>query len=208
MIRKGYIRVVFSFLIAGGLIAGTENQTLGHNPGLPSVPRKALRREVHVPVHDFILTDQTGKLFKFKKLRGKVVLLAFVYTSCPDVCPLVTAGMRLLQKKLGEAERHSVFLVSVTTDPEVDSPKVLRSYAERYQVDFSNWSLLTGDPQSLTRVWKNFGVKTQRKARGLVNHTSLTALVDGKGTMRFAYHGASPDYKTILRDMRRLLASH
>jgi len=70
-----------------------------------------------------------------------------------------------------------VFLLSVTTDPEVDRPKVLKSYAERYQAEFSNWSFLTGDVRALTAVWKNFGVKVERKARGLVNHTSLTAVI-------------------------------
>lgn len=134
-----------------------------------------------------------------------MVLLAFIYTTCPDVCPLVTASMRSVQRSLEESEQKDVFLLSITTDPEVDSPGVLNSYAQRYQVDFRNWLFLTGDLKSLASVWKSFGIKVERKARGLVNHTTLTALVDQKGVMRFVYYGTYPDHKNILRDLRSLL---
>jgi protein SCO1/2 len=129
-----------------------------------------------------------------------------VYTTCPDICPLITSGMRLVQESLKPKERESVFLLSITTDPEIDTPQVLKSYAARYKVDFSNWSLITRDVQSLALVWKVFGVKVERKGRGLVNHTSLTGLIDKNGVMRFAYYGASPDPKIMLQDLRTLLA--
>jgi protein SCO1/2 len=184
------------------------NQALGHDPIPPPSSRKAHRREVHVPIRDFSLTDQNGKPFRLASLRGKVVVLSFIYTTCPDVCPLITSSLRMMQNELSPEERSSVFLLSITTDPEVDRPKVLKSYAERYKVDFSAWSFLTGDVEALAAVWKNFGIKVEGKARGLVNHTSLTAVIDRKGVMRFAYSGAAPDQKTVLRDMRALLAGH
>ena len=139
-------------------------------------------------------------------MRGKVVLVAFVYTTCPDVCPLITASMQSVQRSLNGRERESVRFLSITTDPEIDSPDILKSYAGRYEVDLSNWSFLTGDLKTLQPVWKAFGVKVERKARGLVNHTALTALIDTKGVMRFAYFGASPDPKKVLQDIRALLA--
>jgi len=95
--------------------------------------------------------------------------------------------------------------LSITTDPEVDTPSVLKSYGERYKADFSNWSFAGGDQKSLEKVWQVFGVKVERKARGLVNHTTLTGLVDKKGMMRFVYYGAAPDPHKILQDMRGLL---
>jgi protein SCO1/2 len=93
----------------------------------------------------------------------------------------------------------------ITTDPEVDEPKVLRSYAKRFGIDFSNWVFLTGNEADLNPVWKNFGVRVLRKARGLIDHTLLTTVIDQTGKVRVAYYGAAPDSKLILEDVRRLL---
>ena len=166
------------------------------------------KRQINVPMQNFSLRDQSGKNFSFRGLRGKLVVLTFVYTTCPDLCPLITSSLLRVQRGLRADERNSVFLLSITTDPEIDSPEVLKSYAERYGVDFSNWSFLTGEEEELSLGWKSFGVRVQRKARGLVDHTTLTALVDKKGVMRFAYHGTSPDPKVILQDLRALLNSN
>lgn len=182
-----------------------------HNAGLSLAAsvhyehQKLQRREVNIPIQSFSLTDQGNQNFKFESFKGKVLLVDFAYTTCPDVCPLMTAAMRSVQDELTPAERKLVHLVMVTTDPEVDSPAVLASYAKRYRVDLSNWSFLTGDETSLAKVWKNFGVGVKRIARGLVDHTPLTALVDQKGVMRFAYYGTAPDPKMVLKDIRTLV---
>jgi protein SCO1/2 len=164
------------------------------------------RRQVQIPIGDFSLTDQSGERFLFKRIKGKVTLVAFAYTTCPDVCPLVTSAMRQAQLELKSPERDAVYFATVTTDPEVDQPKVLAAYAQRYGADLSNWAFLTGDEQSLNRVWQSFGVKVRRKARGLIDHTPLTAIVDQTGTMRVAYVGTAPDPKVILQDIRSLLS--
>ena len=168
--------------------------------------QKLERREVRIPIEDFSLTDQSNQSFRFENFKGKVLLVDFAYTTCPDVCPLMTAAMRSVQDGLTSSERKRIHLIMVTTDPEVDSPAVLASFAKRYHVDLSNWSFLTGAESSLAKVWKNFGVGVKKKARGLVDHTPLTAVIDQSGTMRFAYHGAAPEPKIILRDIRSLAA--
>jgi protein SCO1/2 len=163
---------------------------------------------MNLPIEDFALRDQSGKPFSFQRLRGKLVVLTFAYTTCPDLCPLLTSSLQRVQRGLRADERNSVYLITITVDPEIDSPQVLKSYAERYRIDFSNWSFLTGEEEELSPVWQAFGVKVHRKARGLVDHTTLTALVDEKGVMRFAYHGTSPDPKVVLEDLRALLNSN
>ena len=178
---------------------------MAHDPASPTAAPEAERHQVHAVVNDFSLTDQAGRPFRFQTLRGKVVLLTFLYTTCSDVCPLLTANMRALQQSLTARERQDVYFVSVTTDPEVDTPSVLKSYADRYKVDFSDWSFLTGDQRSLEPVWKMFGVKVERVARGLINHTTLTALIDSKGVMRLVYLDAAPDPNRMLADVRGLL---
>lgn len=197
--------VAVGVALVAALVLDDENRAMGHESSASAAVQRAARRQVHLPIPDFSLTDQAGRPFSFRSLRGKVVLLTFVYTTCPDICPLITASMRLAQEGLKDKERGSVFLLSITTDPEVDNPQVLKSYGGRYGVDFSNWSFLTGELQTLVPVWKAFGVRAQRKSRGLVDHTSLTALIDARGVMRFAYTGATPDHERILQDLRFLL---
>ena len=207
MDRDLTIRRGLWLLVAAGLIIGTGDRLSGHHE-LIQLSGVAERRQLNVPVPDFSLTDQAGRPFSLQRLRGKLVVIAFTYTTCPDLCPLITSSLRRVQTELRASERKSVFLLSITTDPEIDKPRVLKSYGERYGVDFSNWSFLTGEEKILSSVWKAFGVKVERKARGLVDHTTLTALVDEKGAMRFAYHGASPNPKIILQDLRALLNSN
>ena len=163
------------------------------------------RREVYIPISDFTLVDQISREFQFSKLTGRVVVVAFAYTTCPDICPLITAALRQVQSGLTPDERTKVYLLTITTDPEIDSPKVLAGYGKRYGADFTNWSFLSGDQAALQKVWKNFGVGVKRKARGLVDHTPLTAVVDRQGKMRVAYLGPAPDAKAVLKDVRSLL---
>ena len=190
------------FLIALLLVFGSRGaQSLAHEADLKTVQR----REVHIPIDDFTLVDQNAREFKFSQLAGRVVVVAFAYTTCPDVCPLLTAALRQVQSGLTLEERKRVFLLTITTDPEIDSPKVLAGYAKRYGADLATWSFLAGDPAALQKVWKNFGVGVKRKARGLVDHTPLTAVVDRQGRLRLAYVGPAPDPKVVLKDVRALL---
>jgi len=179
----------------------------GANGSEPAPPR-AHRRAVRMPITDFALTDQNSTPFEFKNLAGKVVIVAFAYTTCPDVCPLITASLRQVQIGLTKEERKNVQLLTITTDPEIDSPKVLTAYAKRYGAEFDNWSFLTGELTALKGIWKNFGVGVRRKGRGLIDHTPLTAVVDKQKLMRFGYIGASPDPKAVLADVRSLLSEH
>ena len=196
-----------ALLLTAGFIIATGARLSGHHD-LTHRPGAAERRQINVPIQNFSLRDQSGNLFSFQRLRGKLVVLTFTYTTCPDLCPLLTSSLQRIQRGLRADERNSVYLITITVDPEIDSPQVLKSYAERYRINFSNWSFLTGEEEELSPVWKAFGVKVQRKARGLVDHTTLTALVDEKGVMRFAYHGTFPDPKVVLEDLRALLNSN
>ena len=194
--------LAYSFVVLALSINCLAVQAVAHD-----VPQKNVeRRAVVVPINEFTLVDQNSREFQFSKLTGRVVVVAFAYTTCPDVCPLITAALRQVQNGLTPDEHKKVFLLTITTDPEIDSPKVLAGYGKRYGADFANWSFLTGDQAELQKVWKNFGVGVKRKGRGLVDHTPLTAVVDRQGKMRVAYVGPSPDAKVVLRDVRGLLA--
>ncbi len=199
-------RNTMSFHVLALLIAISSGLSLAwsHDQDAAQKTKGAERREVRIPIQDFTLTDQAGRPFAFRSLRGKVAIVAFAYTSCPDICPLITAAMRQVQDGLNAEERQRTFLVTVTTDPEIDKPKVMAAYAKRYGVDLSSWAFLSGSEVALAKVWKNFGVGVKRKARGLIDHTSLISIVDPSGTMRVAYIGTTPDPKAILEDVLTL----
>jgi protein SCO1 len=155
---------------------------------------------------DFVLFNQEGDRFDSAKLRGKVVVVNFIFTTCTDVCPLFTAHFAQLQRAFKNGPAGDLFFVSITTDPEVDSPKVLKSYAQRYSVDFQNWAFLTGTDTQMKAVWKGFGVRVVRRDRGLVQHTSLTTVIDREGIRRFNYFGEKWQLKDLQNDIARLLA--
>ena len=90
--------------------------------------------------------------------RGKVVAIAFIYTSCTDVCPMLTANMASVQDKLGSAFGSKIAFVSITVDPERDTPEVLKQYAENFGADLKGWSFLTGDPAIVREVGLKYGV--------------------------------------------------
>jgi protein SCO1/2 len=156
----------------------------------------------------FVLLNQDGNRFDSTALRDKVVVLNFIFTTCTDVCPLFTANFAKLQRALhNESGGGDLFLVSITTDPEVDSPKVLKAYAHRYGAEFKNWAFLTGGESQLKLVWKGFGIRVIRKGRGLVQHTSLTTVLDRQGIRRFNYFGEKWQLKDLQNDIATLLTS-
>lgn len=191
-----------------GILLSVAVTTLTATPGVAhdnvAKPKSAERRELTVAVPDFTLVDQDKAIVGFASLRGKAVIVNFMYTSCPDICPLLTASVKAVQSQLTPRERDNVHFLSITTDPEIDTPAILKGYARRHGVDLSNWSFLTGKPQALQQVWRNFGVSVDKKGKGLIDHTTLTTVVDPQGRMRFAYFGSFPNPSMILEDLRSL----
>jgi len=187
-------------LLAGGL----QSTARAHFPLPPKQLSEIGRRVVKTAVPDFKLTDQDGKPFRFADSRGKLVLITFIFTTCPDVCPLLTAKFAAIQRALDEQNVRAYRLLSITTDPERDSSAVLKEYAGRYKADFQHWSFLTGSRADLAKVWKAMGVNVTKTDAGEVSHTTLTTLVDRRGTRRIDYYGDKWLDKEVLNDFQRL----
>jgi len=160
---------------------------------------------IDVKAPDFVLTNQDNQRFDSTRLRGKVIVLNFIFTTCTDVCPLFTANLVQLQRKLSGRYGGELFFVSVTTDPEVDSAKILKAYAQRHGADFKNWAFLTGSAAQLKEVWNGFAVRVIPKGRGLVQHTSLTTVIDRQGIRRINYLGEKWQLQDLERDLLTLL---
>jgi protein SCO1/2 len=178
----------------------------GVHPHVPGGQVAPIITGLNTKAPDFVLLNQDGKSFDSATLRGKVVVINFIFTTCTDVCPLFTAHFAQLQRTLKNGPVGDLYFVSITTDPEVDSPKVLKSYAHRYGADFQNWAFLTGTDAQMKQVWKGFGVRVIRKGRGLVQHTSLTTVIDREGVRRFNYFGEKWQLKDLQQDIAGLLA--
>ena len=164
---------------------------------------EALPRMGRAPA--FTLTTQDGVRLSLHDLRGKVVALTFVYASCADTCPLLTAKMARLQTRLGADFGSRVFFASITVDPERDTPSALKHYAHGHGADLRGWAFLTGAPAEIHEVAKRYGVYYKKSARGDVDHTFLTSLVDHRGMLRVQYLGVRFDPDEMLRDLQSLV---
>jgi protein SCO1/2 len=154
---------------------------------------------------DFALTSQDGADVTLGSLRGKVVAVAFIYASCPDVCPMLTDKMARVQDALGADFGARVAFLSITTDPEHDTPEVLKEYAEAFDADLAGWSFLTGKPAAVLDVAHRYGVAVAKAADGQVDHTLLTTLIDRQGIMRVQYLGYRFDEAEFQRDLESLV---
>jgi len=185
-----------SLLITVATVAATVS---AHDTGADQ------RLPVIGPAPDFTLTSQDGSPVSMASLRGKVVALTFIYTQCPDICPLLTQKMVDLQNKLGADFGARIAFVSITLDPEHDTPAVLKDYAQFWGAKAQGWSFLTGAPAAIRALTKRYGVYFAKNSDGGVDHTQLTSLVDGDGVIRVQYLGASFDPEAFRRDLLSLV---
>ncbi|MGH8672822.1 MAG: SCO family protein, partial [Burkholderiales bacterium] len=154
---------------------------------------------------DFALTNQAGERVALADLQGKVLAVTFIYATCKDTCPLLTAKMAMIQRKLGADFGPRVRFASITVEPEVDTPVVLKAYAEKFGADPAGWSFLTGSSAEIQDVVRRYGAFAKRLKPGDVDHLFLTSLIDRKGMLRVQDLGYRFDPDEMLRDLRALL---
>jgi len=153
---------------------------------------------------DFDLTSQDNQPVSLADYRGRVVAVTFIYTSCTDACPVLTALMVRVQHDLGDAFGSKIAFVSITVDPQRDSPQVLKQYAEDFGADLAGWAFLTGNAAAVAEVGRKYGIFAQRTEAGDVDHTFLTSLVDRHGKIRVQYSGVRFDSEEFRSDLLNL----
>lgn len=196
-------RTLFSiwFTIAAGIVLGTFS-------GCDSLAVKQSLSE-----DEFILVDQDSSSVSFPEAySGKVMLVGYVYTHCPDICPMITYNMRDVQRAL--PDQDDFMLISVSFDPERDTPEILKDYANNYRLDQSNWKLLTGNKsevESLLETLSIITVKTptrfteEDKPVYFIDHTDRVTLLDREGNVRKHYSGSEFNADEVKNDILRLL---
>jgi protein SCO1 len=153
----------------------------------------------------FVLTAQDGHRLSMQELRGQVVVVTFIFTACADACPLLTARLAAVRKRLGADFGRQVSFLSVSVDPTHDTSEVLKQYARDHGAVAPGWLFLTGRQAEIREVAKGYGVVLRETAGGGVDHTFLTSLVDRSGTLRVQYLGTQFDPDEMLKDIQSLV---
>ena len=161
----------------------------------------------------FSLVDQFDEEIQFPDAyTGKVMLVGYVYTHCPDICPIITYNMRDVQRELEDEE--DLLIVSVSFDPDRDSPEILYQYAENYRLNQENWRLLTGEKPNVDRLLEKLQISTVKTPTRFdendtpiyfIDHTDRVTLIDREGNIRNHYNGSELNTDRVIDDIRKLL---
>jgi protein SCO1/2 len=174
----------------------------------PDAPQSAFGEEQLPKIAsapEFALTSQDGARVKLSDFRGKVVAVTFIYTLCTSTCPVLTPLMSRVQDQLGQDFGKKIAFVSITVDPERDTPEMLKLYAQMHGANPAGWSFLTGPPAAIRDVTRRYGVFASDSATGDIDHTFLTSIIDQRGFLRVQYLGVRFDPDEFRKDIISLL---
>ena len=156
--------------------------------GEAPLPNLAPHLSIGDPLPPFQLTDSSGRTVTQADLAGKVAAVNFVYTRCPlpDVCPRLSANFAALQRRFRDRLGASLILLTVTVDPDYDTPPILAEYARRWAAEPRGWLFLTGNPAPLAQAlgelyWADEGV---------IGHNSMTSIIGRDGRLAAVVEGA------------------
>ncbi|MCP5102933.1 MAG: SCO family protein [bacterium] len=154
---------------------------------------------------DFNLTNMGKTSTALNDFKGKVVLVGFLYTSCPDVCGILTMHFRKIQEEFKDVLEKDLSLVLITTDPKRDNPERLTTYTKGFG---GKWHFLTGTEEQLKKTWKEYKVFVRPKEEAdIVYHTYMIALIDREGYIRYRYVGLVDPKEVIIKDLKKVINS-
>ena len=152
---------------------------------------------------DVSLIDQHGKTISLASLKGKPVLIDFIYTSCASTCPVLTAKIAAVARELGPALGANVTIVSITLDPEHDGPAQLAAYAKSQTADNNGWLFLTGKPADIDQVLAAFKLRRMRESDGSIMHSVSAFLLGPDGHQIRQYNALDVSAKAVAADIGR-----
>ncbi len=199
MDRKILLVGLVSFLLIGAVGAGVFLFSE------PASFRGTTYAEPYPVAPDFALTRPNGNSFRLSERRGRIIVLFFGYTSCPDVCPTTMAELNQALEKLDD-QAAQVQVLFVTVDPQRDTPERVQEYVDHFNPNFIG---LSGSEAELAKVWNDYGVFREvvegTSAAGyLVNHTARVTLIDQQGNLRVSFPFDTP-VEDIVHDLKLLL---
>jgi protein SCO1/2 len=160
--------------------------------------------EVRPPLETapFALRDQNGSLVRWSAQRGRFAIVSFLYTSCPDVCPLIAANLNRALRTLTPAERRRVSVLAISVDPKGDTPAAVRRYVAQHRL-LPEFRYLRGTLAQLRPVWRGWHIAVN-PAKVTVTHSAYELLVDPEGKGRVLYD-AGVQWDDLVHDIRVLM---
>jgi protein SCO1 len=162
----------------------------------------------------FSLINQDSSKVKFPDdFKGKITVMSFMYTNCPDVCPLTTNNLRMIQEKLKKDNVNGIQFVELSFDPDRDTPSILKKYANIRNIDEKNFEFLTGNKETISSLLKFMNIyaipsDTINYDNGGFTysfiHTDRIELIDRDSRIRKDYKGSIVDQKEIIQDIESL----
>jgi protein SCO1/2 len=151
------------------------------------------------------LVDQSGHQVQLSSLKGKPMVVDFIYTSCPGPCLLLTQKMARVAARLAPRIGSDFTMLSITVDPEHDGPLQLAGYVKAQGIDPKGWSFLTGSPTDVDRILAGFQLRRQRDRDGSVEHISGIFLLGPDGHELREYDGEVVKPATVISDLQQVL---
>ncbi len=161
-----------------------------------------------------LFNQDSAKVVYPEVIHNKVALIGFIYTHCPDICPMTTHNMMLAEERLSPDELKNIKFILISFDPERDTPAVLTKYASVRNMDMNDWELLTGSRDNIDSLMKAYKVKAfpddttysdNGEPQYFMIHTDRISLVDRDGNLRKNYRGSSADPAEMTNDIKSLL---
>ncbi|MBI3759780.1 MAG: SCO family protein [Deltaproteobacteria bacterium] len=153
------------------------------------------------------LIDQHGKTVSLASLKGKPVLIDFIYANCATACPVLTSRFAKIAKGLGHNLGSKITMVSITLDPEHDHPAQLLEYAKTHDANHDGWLLLTGKPGDIDAVLSIYKIKREREPDGTISHVATSFLVGADGKQVRLYNAMEVAPETVVGDVDHALGN-
>jgi protein SCO1 len=148
------------------------------------------------------LLNQRGEPFAMDQLRGESVVLNFIFTHCPGICPLQTQALRRVRAALPESVRERVQFVSVSVDPERDTPEALAAFAAQQGADDEHWSFVTGPAPELSALGESYSAQALPAGAGPLDHRTEVRLINAEGRLMQTYTGNPLDEPRLAREIQ------
>lgn len=163
-------------LAGGQVVKGTTFQGLEASPARPAYP--------------LVLHNYMGQQVNIDQYRGKAVLVTFLYTKCPDICPIITSNLRVAQNLMGPKSASRLQIIAVSVDPRGDTPRAVANFLARHGMT-GRMQYLVGNAHELSKVWATWGIGSERDAEQpqFINHTGEVFGISATGKLMTLYPG-------------------
>jgi protein SCO1/2 len=208
------LRLLLSLLVLVVIAGGVALVTVGGSSGAQA--KRAQARAASFDAEGLLspvkaapplaLHNYLGQPVNIDSYRGKAVLVTFLYTNCPDICPLITSNLRVAQNLMGSAVASKAQIIAVSVDPRGDTPKAVAAFLARHEMT-GRMQYLTGTAHELARVWQAWGVGSERDVQQpqFINHTGLIYGITGSGK-RLTLYASNFQPSEIAHDVPLLAA--